>query len=52
MTDIKDAAAPHLDQPGSREDLGRAAYEQELMEISSETASKPGCSRSSCTRSG
>ena len=33
MTNIRDAAAPHLEHPGSREDLGRAAYEQELIEI-------------------
>lgn len=33
MTDTKDAAAPHLDQPGSMQDLGHAAYEQELMAI-------------------
>ncbi|MBI6605257.1 MULTISPECIES: DotI/IcmL family type IV secretion protein [Pseudomonas] len=33
MTDTKDAAAPHLDQPGSMQDLGHAAYERELMAI-------------------
>ena len=41
MTNIRDAAAPHLEHPGSREDLGRAAYEQELIEIAEKLHQNP-----------